>query len=216
MIVRRRAAVVLLLALAAVGIAACGGGNNVSPQTATVPPTAAVSTPPPATTVVATGTVSTQIRSLDLRKTAPVQQLLTATGGQFVASQVIYADLTGNGVEDAVVPISSGGTLGDIAYVVLAPGPNGVVALPMQKGVTSSGGIAVKVVGGKLVDIRPEYGPNDPNCCPSMLRETTYAWNGKELAVVSTLTVPNPNGGLKRTPGASVSPAAPNSAPNAP
>ncbi len=200
MIGRPPAAVVLLFALAAAGIYACGGGNSVTPQTATVPATAPATMPPLATTPAPAGTVSSQIRSLDLKQTAPVQQLLKATGGQFVAAQVIYADLTGEGIEDAVVPIASGGTLGDIAYVVLAPTPNGVKALPMQKGVTSSGGIAVNVVAGKLIDTRPEYGPNDPNCCPSMLRETTYAWNGKELAVVSTVTVPNPTGGVKRTP----------------
>ena len=44
------------------------------------------------------------------------------------------------------------------------------------------------------------YGPEDPNCCPSMLRKTTYVWNGTSLAVQTVKTEVNPAGGGKTTP----------------
>ena len=214
MIHRRRATPLLVLGalLAAFSLSACGGGTS-SSSTPTTGPAATVQPSAPANTPAAVGTIDSRIRGVDLAETDPVKQLVSATGGQFVASSVIYADLTGDGVEEAVVPIASGGTMGDIAYVVLTPDGSGVKALPMDKGTTASGGVAVSVVGGKLVDTRPVFGPTDPNCCPSQLKKTTYAWDGSKLAQASSETVDNPDAGVKGTPAAGVTPHAPNSAP---
>ena len=215
MILRRSATPLLLIGVlaAALALSACGGGS--SSKTATIAPPA-TSQPTAPSTPAPVGTVDARIRAVDLQQTDPVKQLITATGGQFVASSVIYADLTGDGIEEAVVPIASGGTMGDIAYVVLTPDGSGVKALPMEKGTTSSGGVAVSVDAGKLIDTRPVYGPNDPNCCPSQLKKTTYAWDGSKLAQVSSETVPNPDAGVKGTPAAGVTPHAPNPAPVTP
>jgi len=60
--------------------------------------------------------------------------------------------------------------------------------------------MAVAVAGGKVVETQPVPGPDDPECCPSMLRVTTYAWNGAAHAVESVKTVVNPEGGAKGTP----------------
>lgn len=217
MILRRRAIPPLLsgIIFAALALSACGGGSS-SSKTATP---AAGSTPnasAAANTPVAQGTVDMRIRSVDLAQTEPVKQLISATGGQFVATSVIYADLTKDNIEDAVVPISSGGTMGNVAYVVLTPDGNGVKALPLEKGTTSSGGVAVSVEGGNLIDTRPVFGPNDPNCCPSQLKKTTYAWDGSKLAQVSSETIDNPSGGVKGTPAATGTAHAPNPAPVVP
>ncbi len=206
MIPRYPVAVLALVAFTALALYGCGNGSNGtgSAKSATAGATDAASSTSVGTasdtTAVATGTVSSQIRSIDLKQTAPVQRLLQDTGGQFVQSEVLYGDLTGDGIEDAVVPISSGGTMGDIAYVVLTPSGSGVATVPMAKGGTTSGGVAVSIEGNKLIDTRPQYGPNDANCCPSLLRKTTYAWDGHQLAVASTASVPNPNAGVKGTP----------------
>ena len=147
-----------------------------------------------------TGSSQQDIRAVDLARTAPVQKLLDDSGGQVDQSRVIYADLTGDGVEEAVVPISSGGTLGDIAYVVLMNGASGLQEIltsgPSQP---NEGGVAVSVADGKLVETRPVYAAEDPNCCPSMFRRTTFAWDGTKLAQQSSETVSNPEG-FKGTP----------------
>jgi hypothetical protein len=189
----------VLIAAAALALSACGSSSS-DTSSPTPDATSAAPTTGAGATPATSSTASGAIRAIDLKQTAPVQQLLKDTGGEFVQSQVIYGDLTGDGIDEAVVPVSSGGTMGDIAYVVLTPAGGGVAALPMAKGDTSSGGIAVSIDGGKLVDTRPQYGPNDPNCCPSLLRKTTYTWDGQQLAVASTASVPNPDAGVKGTP----------------
>ena len=113
---------------------------------------------------------------------------------------MIYVDLTGTGQTDAVVPIASGGTLGDVAFIVLAPDGSGGARTLLKGEPTGQAGLAVAVVGGKLVMTEPVPGPNDPECCPSQLKKTTYAWNGSAFIVESTTTETNPAGGAKGTP----------------
>jgi hypothetical protein len=190
-----------LFAMVAIAFSACGGGsgtkNNDVPTvivSGSVTPRAPLPTRPPG------ATPDDSIRTMDLREAAPVQSLLTDTNGEFEQADVIYGDLNGDGVTDAVVPIASGGTQGTLAYVVLTLVAGNVQVMPMQKGETSSGGATVQVVGGKLVDMRAEFGPNDANCCPSMLRTTTYAWDGTQFVIESSTTTTNTTSAQKPTP----------------
>jgi hypothetical protein len=137
---------------------------------------------------------------LDLKNSPPVLKVLADSGGQYVPAEVIYADLTGDGAEDAVVPISSGGTLGDIAFVVLGA-IGGNTRTLVSEYPKYGRGLAVAVVGGKLVVTEAVPGPDDPECCPSQLRKTIYGWNGVTLAIESVSTEPNPGAGPKATPG---------------
>jgi hypothetical protein len=184
-------ALILLAAIAVAGCRSNSGGKKT--------PTAAAGSPTVAVTSAATGTatVSDAIRSVDLKSTPGVAKLLDDTGGQYVQAAVIYADVTGDNAEDAVVPIASGGTMGDVAFVVVTDDGSKVLLSEHPK---DSGGMAVAVTGGKVVETQPVPGPDDPECCPSMLRVTTYAWNGAALAVESVKTVVNPEGGAKGTP----------------
>ena len=50
---------------------------------------------------------------------------------------------------------------------------------------------------GKLVEYSGEYGPQDPNCCPSVLRKTYFRWDGRKLQVEKEEKVPNPAGQKK-------------------
>ena len=196
MIIRSAPIAALVLALAAPALFACKSNSGKTPT----PSTTAASTPAPVETSTAAPTGG-DIRSLDLEHTAPVQREIAATGGEYVQTSVIYDDLTGDGVDEAVVPIASGGTLGDLAYIVLSSGASGVIQLlASAPDPESGGGLAVAVVNGKLVETRPIYGPTDPNCCPSQLRTTVYAWDGSKLSQESTSTAPNPAGGVKSTP----------------
>ena len=97
---------------------------------------------------------------------------------------IIYADLTGDGREDAVVPVTSGGTVGNIAYFVYTlqyGAPQMILTRRLEKG--SAGGLKMSIVDGKLTETAAEYGAEDPLCCPSALRRTTFRWDGKQLQV---------------------------------
>jgi hypothetical protein len=134
------------------------------------------------------------IRTLDLESQEAVQELLSATGGTYEQESVIYADVTGDDADDAVVPVASGGTMGDVGYVVLAATADG--AEPVLE--RSPGGpVSVEVAGGQVVETLPVPGPDDPECCPSQLRTITYTWDGEALVVESDETGPNPAGGVK-------------------
>ena len=123
------------------------------------------------------------IRDENFSHQSEVQAALTRIGGGKVAeNEIAYADLTGDRVEEAVVPITSGGTMGNIAYLVFTPSQNGA-SLLLTRTLTPAdpGGLNMTIEGGKLVEYVGEYGPEDPFCCPSVLRKTTFAWDGSKL-----------------------------------
>lgn len=193
--------------VAAAAIAACGGGSG-NNKSATPPATIT-----PAGTRVATGTPapastpSGDIRSIDIAKVPDVAAMVQDTGGQFSKDNVLYTDLTGDGVDEAVVPISSGGTMGDIAFLVLTTDGAGTKTL-LREYPTDQTGLAIAVKDGKVVMTQPVPGPDDPLCCPSFLKHTTYGWNGYAMAIEGVTTDPNPNGGAKGTPSAGTTPQA--------
>ena len=50
----------------------------------------------------------------------------------------------------------------------------------------------------KLVSVEPVPGPDDPECCPSQIRTTTYAGDGGTgLTQESSVVGENPAGGAK-------------------
>ena len=199
-------AIVALSAMAAAS-AGCGGGGSKT-ATPTRSPSGSVTA---LATSGATATPSLGIRTLDLSNVADVRSVAASTGGQYVQTSVLYADLTRDGVDEAVVPISSGGTLGDVAFLVLTPAGDGTRTLLKETPAGGSGGLAVSVVDGRIVMTQPVYGPDDPQCCPGTLRKTTYAWDGATFAVESVKMEVNPAGGGKKTPSAS-----PSAAPSVP
>ena len=190
--------------LAVLALAACRSSSSsdptATPARATLSPAEATSTAPRETP-----TPSREIRMLDLKNAAPVQKVIAESGGQFVPSGVLYADLTGDGQEDAVVPISSGGTLGDIAFVVLGA-TGGSTRTLLSEYPKDGRGLAVVVFGNKLVVTEAVPGLDDPECCPSQLRKTIYGWDGVTLAIESVSTEPNPDAGSKPTPGGTTAP----------
>ncbi len=138
----------------------------------------------------------------DFSEAPEIAEFLSAAGGEIVDNAIVFADLTGDGAEEAVVPISSGGTAGDIAYFVytIAGGD-----LTLLKDVTpETGRVQVEVnAEGQLVERQPVYGPDDPECCPGQVRVRTYEWDGSDFALVSDETVPGSSPAGKPTAPAS-------------
>jgi hypothetical protein len=198
-----RVVLAVTIAFALVFTACTEDDNGDGESTATAPPAANTAAPDPSPTS------TLGIRNLDLSQTDPVVAAIEATEGaaQFVQENVTYIDLTEDGVDDAVVPLSSGGTLGDIAFLVLELADDDDGVNQLVSGFDKEGrGIAVAVVDGVLTMTRPIPGPDDPECCPSMLEITTYGWNGSALAIDDVETVVNPDAGAKGTPSAAGTP----------
>jgi hypothetical protein len=117
--------------------------------------------------------------------------LVETSGGSLLPEEVILADLTGDGAEEAVIPVSSGGTGGNIAYAVFSYRDGELEEILTVK--PEAGRVIVSVEDGLLVETQPIFGPEDPLCCPSQLRHTYYRWDGEELVVdhQETETVPS-------------------------
>jgi hypothetical protein len=159
---------------AALVMAACGTGRE---QALMVTP----SPPPEPTATRATVTPNPEIQGVDFSEVLAVKDLLEESGGRLLPQQIIFADLTGDGSDEAVVPISSGGTAGDIAYAVFGYRGGDLKELLVVK--PEAGRVTVAVEDGVLVETQPVYAPEDPLCCPSQLQHTYYRWDGSELVV---------------------------------
>jgi len=164
----------LLLLGAGLVLAACGTQKD---QDSRVTPSPA----PEETATVEAGTPSSEIQEVDFSQVPAVQDLEGQTGGSLLPEDIIFADLTGDGVDEAVVAISSGGSGGDIAYAVFGYKGGDLEEILTVK--PEAGRVTVSVEGGALVDTQPVYAPEDPLCCPSELRHTYDRWDGSELVV---------------------------------
>ena len=125
------------------------------------------------------------IRSVDFNQNPEVQRALAQAGsGRVEPSTIVYGDITGDLREEAIVPIASGGTLGNLAYLVFTgSGPNASLVLTRTADRSSSGGIKMTIEDGVLVETAGEFGPSDALCCPSVIKRTTFRWDGARLQV---------------------------------
>lgn len=171
----------LVLLVAGLVLAACGRFQDDEPE--------ATPSPPPEST--ATVVPGPDIVDVDFSQVPAVDDLLEGSGGRLLPEEIIIADLTGDGVGEAVVPISSGGTGGNIAYAVFGYRDGDLEEILRVK--PEAGRVTVSVEDGMLVETQPVYGPEDPLCCPSQLLHTYYRWDGDELVVdhEETETVPS-------------------------
>ena len=164
---------------------ACGsGGNGANGSPPRVPPTPAD---------------AAKIRGVDLSKTNDVKNMLRQLGsGTLATRETLYVDVTGDQREEAFVPISSGGTLGNLAYLGFTlKGDKPALILTRTLDRSNAGGLRLLFEDGKLVEYSGEYGPQDPNCCPSVLRKTYFRWDGSRLQVEKEEKVPNTAGQKK-------------------
>lgn len=121
------------------------------------------------------------------------------SGGALDEASAIFADLTGDRREEAVLPIASGGTGGNLGYLVFTLRESSpLLILNRAADRATAGGVFMAVVEGKLVETAGEYAAEDPFCCPSILRKTTFRWDGKLLQVEREEKLPNPDAQQKR------------------
>ena len=175
-------AAAVLVALTLVACGDCHEKAETRTPTATSPATS-IPTPGP------------NIREIDLSQQPAVKALLQRLGGEVVAEDILYADLTGDGQEEAIVPISSGGTAGNLAFIVLGYRGGELVALLSE--VPAEGSVQVFVHGEledyHLVEVLPVYSPGDTPGFPSQIKKVHYIWKDGALVVGSEEVVENPN-----------------------
>jgi hypothetical protein len=144
------------------------------------------------TPVPTPGTDAAAIRAIDVTQLPEVRSTLTRLSGASVAEgEVQYGDVTSDGREEAIVPVSSGGTLGNISYLVFSE-KGGAAQLILTRDLEpdSIGGLTMYVEDGVLVEYTGEYGPEDPLCCPTVLRRATFRWDGSKLQQASEERIP--------------------------
>ena len=95
--------------------------------------------------------------------------------------KLICSDFTRDGQADMAATVFSGGTAGDIAWVVFRRS-HGSWVLALRE--LDRYKLGLFRVGGDLVESQPVYRKNDPNCCPTGgFDHRSFRWNGRALAV---------------------------------
>jgi hypothetical protein len=107
--------------------------------------------------------------------------------GYALIDDAAFADLDGDGAEEAIIPVASGGTaglLGIMLYHEDASGPRLVLVETGYK-------LSFTIEGSQLVLYQPNYVGFEPNCCPSSMTRTTTTLQGNSLVPWATEIEPN-------------------------
>lgn len=162
---------------------ACGDGQQPE-ATTTATPTIA-----PAASETAVSPVDS-LREVDFADPSLQGPLIDAAGGGEVPlKRIEFHDLIGNdGVEEALVTVESGGTLGDLGAGIFAliDGEPELVQF-----VETAGRVEVRL--DLVVTIEGVWAPADAQCCPSQLHETSYQWDGARFVAITDQVVPAPD-----------------------
>jgi len=114
----------------------------------------------------------------DAKTTGAIKGLLTDRGG-FVAPEIEFSDLTGDGRSDAVVLIDTGGVAGAVALYVFST--HGRAASSDLRVVYRSQRLyrATQLVSGARLVLRTaRFASGDDLCCPAKVLERSYSWSG--------------------------------------
>jgi hypothetical protein len=132
----------------------------------------------------------------DAKTTAAVKALLSQGGG-FVAPEVVFSDLTGDGRADAVVLVETGGVAGAVALYLFST--DGQPAASDLRAVYRSQRLyraSIRASGETLTVRTPRYVAGDDICCPTRIVERVYSWSAtaKTMRQRSSREVPGPTG----------------------
>jgi hypothetical protein len=97
--------------------------------------------------------------------------------GYPLVDNVLYGDLDGDGQDEAVIQLYSGGTAGVVGFMVYRQ------AEPRPRLVSSQTGYktGMRIEAGRLIVDQPYYFEGDPNCCPTALNRIPYHLVGDTL-----------------------------------
>jgi hypothetical protein len=133
-----------------------------------------------------------RIQDIDLTKVPEVVAVAESTGGLIATKTAQFADLTGDGHDEALVSVVSGGSFGNLAYFVVALDEGWPHVIRQETADPSSRhGVDVQIQDASIVETSGIYGPDEPNCCPSLLKKTYYRWDGQGFQENTTEVVLN-------------------------
>ena len=166
---RRLTALPLAAAVATAGLAAFAGP-------------AAHADPTPSQTVFTK-------KLLDDAKTSAGVKRLLAGKGAIVDPRSGFLDVTGDGRQDALILVSTGGAGGAVALYVFSThgqeatpqGDDDQTSLKVVFRLQSLSGASLRISGTTLSVLEPRYAKGDDLCCPAKLRERDYAFDAKAL-----------------------------------
>lgn len=112
----------------------------------------------------------------------------TEVAGHAYLQEPLYGDLDGDGAEEAVIMLLSGGTAGAIGFLLYRE------ADPRPRLVAAMGGykLSAQVENGSLLVFQAHYVGFEPNCCPSAAIRTRYLLVGDDLVAASETVEPAP------------------------
>ena len=102
--------------------------------------------------------------------------------------RILFVDISGDGQEEAIISLFSGGTAGNLGLLVYTAA-NGAPILADSTGGYKIGGTAD---GSRLKITEPIYQGWEPNCCPSGFFITRYRLQANRLVQVSREEQPLP------------------------
>ena len=132
----------------------------------------------------------------DDKTTSDVKDLLT-DGGGFVAPDITFEDLTGDGRSDAIVLVDTGGVAGAVAlYVFSTDGESEDSDLRVVYRSQRLYRVSTEVADAALIVRTPRFAEGDDVCCPAKVVERTYTWSdaAQTLRRRSTEEVAGPTG----------------------
>jgi hypothetical protein len=102
-------------------------------------------------------------------------------GHPLLDTSIVYVDMDGDGVEEAAITLNSGGTAGNIGFLVYRQ------ASPAPRLTAWHGGykLGLETEGGRLVVRQALYAGWEPNCCPSGFSRDTYELRNGQLILVA-------------------------------
>lgn len=120
----------------------------------------------------------------DAKTTNAIERLLRDRGG-FVAPEIKFSDVSGDGRSDAVVLVETGGVAGAVAlYMFSTDGrPAGSKLRVVYRSQRLYRATAT-VSGARLIVRTARFHRGDDVCCPAKLFERVYSWSGAARTLV--------------------------------
>ncbi|HEY6760741.1 MAG TPA: hypothetical protein VI318_14685 [Baekduia sp.] len=131
-------------------------------------------------------TVFTQKLLDDAKTSAGIKRTLKSKQA-IVDPRSGFLDVTGDGRQDALILVSTGGAAGAVALYVFSThgqatsGANDQTSLKVVFRLQSLYDASLRINGTTLSVLEPKWSKGDDLCCPDRLRERDYAFDAKAL-----------------------------------
>ena len=110
---------------------------------------------------------------------------VTLKKGGYVDRRILFDDLTGEGKDDAVVMVHSGGSAGRIALYVFSAGTGRDLKIVYRNQRLYRARVRLREPDQFVYSV-PRWAAGDPLCCPGSFRETALGWRAESRRFVVT------------------------------